>query len=389
MAEFVGLLSETLSVSGALLMKVFGTEDVEARRVESKSRQIMELSLRQAMVGRWFKLLLRFLENVGPLLLWAVGGYLVMGGGVKLGTLVAAAALMKKLYSPASALVSVYADFVTSCAYFERIFGVLDLKPAIEDAPGAAPLTAVRGAVAFHGVSFAYAKDAPVLRDVDLRIEEGQCVAVVGPSGAGKSTLAALVARLYDPTGGTITLDGRDLRQVRLKDLRAQIGVVTQETYLFHTTLRDNLRYSRPDADDAAVIAAARAAQLHHVAVALPDGYDTVVGDRGFRLSGGERQRVAVARAILRDPRILILDEATSALDSRNESWIQSALETVMRGRTCLVIAHRLSTIRNADLIVVLDRGRIVEQGRHLELLARNGLYATLHREQFGTEAAA
>jgi ATP-binding cassette subfamily B protein len=389
MAEFVGLLSETLSVSGALLLKVFGTEDVEAARVESKSREIMRLSLRQATVGRWFKLLLRLLENMGPLLLWGVGGFLVMRGEMKLGTLVASGAVLKKLYPPASALVTVYADLVTSTAYFERIFAVLDLEPAIKDAPDATPLSRVRGALSFKGVGFAYPLGPPVLHDLDLEIEAGQCVALVGPSGAGKSTLAALVARLYDPSSGSLALDGLDLRRIRLKDLRAQIGVVTQETFLFHTTLRDNLRYSRPDADDEAVIAAARAAQLHEVACALPEGYDTVVGDRGFRLSGGERQRVAIARAILRDPRILILDEATSALDSQNELLIQAALEPLLRERTSLVIAHRLSTIRNADLIVVLHHGRIVGRGRHHELLAANGLYATLYREQFGTERAA
>ena len=389
MAEFTGLLSETLSVSGALLLKVFGTEDVEAARVEGKSRQIMALSLRQAVVGRWFKLLLRLLENAGPLLLWAVGGLLVMRGEMKLGTLVASGAVLKKLYPPASALVTVYTDLVTSSAYFEHIFGVLDLEPAIKDAPDARPLPEVRGALSFKRVTFGYAPGPVVLHDLDLEIEAGQCVALVGPSGAGKSTLAALAARLYDPTAGSIALDDHDLRQILLKDLRAHIGVVTQETYLFHTTLRDNLRYSRPDAGETAVIAAATAAQLHDVACGLPQGYDTVVGDRGFRLSGGERQRVAIARAILRNPRILILDEATSALDSQNELLIQAALEPLLRGRTSLVIAHRLSTIRNADLILVLDHGRIVEQGRHQDLLARNGLYATLYREQFGQERAA
>jgi ATP-binding cassette, subfamily B, bacterial len=394
-AEFVGLLSETLSISGALLMKVFGTQELEAKRIEVKSREIMELSLRQAVVGRWFKLLLGFLENAGPVLLWGVGGYLVMQGGVRLGTVVASATLLKKLYSPATGLANVYIDLVTSYAYFDRIYGVLGLEPSIQDAPDARPLTEARGALSFENVRFTYGDGTPeVLCGVNLDIAPGQTVAVVGPSGAGKSTLAALVARLYDPTSGTISLDGHDLRKIRLKDLHAQIAVVSQETFLFHTTIRENLRYSRPEASDEEIIAAARTAHLHEVVTGLPDGYDTVVGDRGYRLSGGERQRVAIARAILRDPRILILDEATSALDYKNEALIQAALEPLLKGRTSLVIAHRLSTIRHADMIIVLDGGKIVEQGCHRELMARRGLYSALNRDplragrQLPTEAA-
>jgi ATP-binding cassette, subfamily B, bacterial len=387
-AEFAGMLTETLSISGALLMKVFGTEEAEATRVDAKLREIMTLSLRQAMVGRWFKLLLRFLENVGPMLLWGVGGYLVMAGNLRLGSLVAAAALLKKLYAPAGALASVYTDLVASRAYFDRVFAVFDLEPAITDAPGARALPSVHGALSFRKVTFAYAPGQNVLDGIDLEIPAGQCVALVGPSGAGKSTLAALVARLYDPTSGAIAIDGHDLRAVRLGDLRARIGVVSQETYLFHASLRENLRYGRANATDDELLAAAAAAHLNDVVAALPLGYDTVVGDRGFRLSGGERQRVAIARALLRDPAILILDEATSALDTQNEHLIQAALQPLLRGRTSLVIAHRLSTIRGADLIVVMDRGRIVERGRHEELIARNGLYAAFCREQLQAEVA-
>jgi ATP-binding cassette, subfamily B, bacterial len=275
---------------------------------------------------------------------------------------------------------------VTSYAYFHRIFAVLDLEPAIVDAPDAVPLGEVRGALSFKHVSFAYGPHTEVLHDLDLEIAPGQSVAFVGPSGAGKSTLAALVARLYDPTSGTITLDGVDLRQVQVKSLRAQIGVVSQETFLLNTTIRENLRYSRPAASDDEVAAAARAAELHSFIASLPDGYDTVVGERGYMLSGGQRQRVAIARVILRDAKILILDEATSALDSHNEALIQATLERLMHGRTSLAIAHRLSTIRNAELIIVLDEGRIAERGRHEDLLARNGLYAGLYRRQSGRD---
>jgi ATP-binding cassette, subfamily B, bacterial len=388
-AELVGMLTETLSISGALLVKLFGAEEAEAKRVEAKLEEIVGLSLRQAMVGRWFKLLLRLLENVGPLALWAVGGSLVMAGSLKLGSLVAAAALLKKLYTPASGLATVYTDLVAARACLDRVFGVLDLEPVVRDAPGARALPVVRGAVAFRNVGFAYTTGRAVLKSIDLEIGEGCSVAVVGPSGAGKSTLAGLVARLYDPTSGVVTIDGHDLAGVRLRDVRARMAIVSQETYLFHASLRDNLRYGRPGATDRQIVAAAKAARLHDVASRLPQGYDTVVGDRGFLLSGGERQRVAIARALLRDPAILILDEATSALDSRNELLIQAALQPLLRGRTSLVIAHRLSTIRHADLIVVLDRGRIVEQGRHEDLLMRRGLYSALWIGQVNVAASA
>jgi len=387
LAEFVGMLSETLSISGVLLLKVFGTEDAEAKRVEEKSREIMDLSLRQALVGRWFKLLLGFLSNAGPVAIWSLGGYLVLHGEMKLGTLVASAAAARKLYAPAGGLATLHADLVTSYACFDRVFAVLDLKPAIADGPDAVSLSEVRGALSFKRVTFAYGSGTEVLRDLDFDIAPGQMVALVGPSGAGKSTLAALVARLFDPTSGTIALDGVDLRRIQLKSLRAQIGVVSQETFLFNTSIRENLRYGRPGATDEEVVAAAKSAELHDFVSSLPAGYDTVVGERGYALSGGERQRVAIGRVILRDARLLVLDEATSALDSRNEGLIQAALERLMVGRTSLVIAHRLSAVRNADLIVVLDRGRIVERGRHDDLLAGNGLYAGLHRQQSGSDA--
>jgi ATP-binding cassette subfamily B protein len=283
----------------------------------------------------------------------------------------------------------VHVDVVTSYAYFDRIFAVLDLTPAIESAPGATTLDKTSGSVTFRRVSFSYGSDDQTLIDIDLEVHSGECVAIVGPSGAGKSSLAALVPRLYDPTEGAVLVDGHDVRTLKLKSLRSHIGIVTQETYLFHASILENLRYARPGATKEEVEDAARAAQIHPFIAGLPDGYETIVGERGYRLSGGERQRLAIARAILKDPKILILDEATSSLDSSNEALIQAALEPLLAGRTSLVIAHRLSTIRTANRIVVLDRGRIVQVGTHDELVAAGGLYAKLHAEQFGREELA
>lgn len=383
LAEVTGVLLETLSVSGAMLVKVSAAEEHEARRLEDKARALLEVSLRYNLVGRWFQMFMKFFEDFGPAMIYAIGGWLVISGSLALGTVVAFVALLKRLYSPASDLAGVRVEVVTSYAYFDRIFSVLDLVPAIMNMPDAVALPSVTGAIRFEHLRFAYSEsDGPILRDLDLDIAPGACVALVGRSGAGKSTLAALVSRLYDPSEGAVRIDGHDIRSIDLASLRSHIGVVTQDTYLFHMSILDNLRYARPGASVAEIEAAARSAQIHDYIVSLPEGYQTVVGERGYRLSGGERQRLAIARVLLKDPRILILDEATSSLDSHNEMLIQAALEPLLANRTSLVIAHRLSTIRKATMIVVMDRGTIIERGTHDELLARGTAYAALLRDQ-------
>ncbi len=387
LAELTGILTETLSVSGALLLKVFGGEAREAERVAEKGRQLRELSIRQTLLGRWFQMVLGLFESAGPALVFAVGGWLIMHDHLKLGTIVAFVTILKRLYGSLSQLAGVHVDVVTSYAYFERVFELLDVVPEIVDRRGALPLARPRGEIVFRGVTFAHRR-AACLEEIDLVVASGQTVGIVGPSGAGKSTLAALVPRLHDPSAGQILIDGYDLRELQLDSLRSHIAVVTQETFLLHATIEENLRYGRASASFAEISAAARAARIHDVITSLPDAYQTVVGERGQRFSGGERQRMAIARAILKDPRILILDEATSALDAQNEALVQEALRPLMQGRTTLVIAHRLSAICDADLIVVLNGGRIVERGCHQELLARGGLYAGLWMQQLGPHNA-
>jgi len=377
------LIQETLSLSGITLVKSFVRERQEAERFHAAGTDLMNMEVRLALVGRWFMGLVTALVIIGPAIIWLSGGWLAIRSGLQVGTIVAFVAYLARLYGPAAALVGVQVQVVSALAVFERIFDYLDMTPEAPQRRDALVLDSVRGETAFEHVRFRYADDRWALDDVSFRAKPGQLVAFVGPSGAGKTTIMQLVPRFYDPQEGRITLDGHDVRDLALESLRASIGIVAQETYLFHTTIRENLCYGNPRATEEQLVAACRAANIYDFIAGLPDRFDTVVGERGLKLSGGERQRVAIARVLLKDPRVLILDEATSSLDSTSERLIQEALVPLMRGRTSLVIAHRLSTIVRADVIHVVAGGRIVESGAHPELLARSGLYAQLYRSQF------
>jgi ATP-binding cassette subfamily B protein len=388
--EIESLTQETLSISGIILMKSFTREAFEKNRFYDVATRLMGLEIRLAMVGRWFMGAVNAMVVIGPALVWVAGAWLVIHGGLTVGTVVAFVAYLARLYGPASALAGVQVQIVSALAVFERIFDYLDMPAeTAADRSDAIELPRLKGEIELDHVTFSYGSDRPILRDVSLRVAGGQVAALVGPSGAGKTTITSLIPRFYSPQSGVVRIDGIDVREVSLRSLRRDIGIVTQETYLFHDTIAANLRYGKLDASDAELAAAAKAANIHELIASLPAGYQTMVGERGHKLSGGERQRLAIARVLLKDPRILILDEATSSLDSHNEALVQAALEEVMRGRTSLVIAHRLSTILRADVIFVVEDGRIVESGRHGELLARGGAYARLYREQFREAIAA
>ncbi|HLQ36061.1 MAG TPA: ABC transporter ATP-binding protein, partial [Chloroflexota bacterium] len=382
-AELTAFMEETLSISGYLLMKTFTRDKSQLDKFRAKNKEIFDLSMRRAVVGRWFFMMTQTIGSIGPALIYLVGGMLVIRGSLTVGTIVAFVALLGRLYGPAAQLASVHVDFMTALALFNRIFEYMDLQPEIQEPPRPRTVEQVQGRITFEDVSFAYRADIPALRGLSFDVEPGQLAALVGPSGAGKTTITYLVPRFYDPTSGRVLIDGHDLRELSLESIRRCLGVVTQETFLFHTTLRENLLYARDDATEQEIVAACQAANIHDFIASLPEGYDTIVGERGYRLSGGEKQRVAIARVILKDPRILIMDEATSSLDSHSEALIQAALQPLLRGRTSLVIAHRLSTILAADVILVIDRGQLVERGTHQELLAQGGLYAKLYEQQF------
>jgi ATP-binding cassette subfamily B protein len=386
-ADLLAFLQERLNIGGMLLTKTFGQARADAEVFQKLSRRVMELNIRQALAGRWLFMSLSVFSVAGPAMIYAYGGYEAIQQQLTVGSIIAFVAYLTNLYRPLANLANVYVDVQASLAVFERIFQFLDLEPEVQDRPHAIALPSVQGQIRFEKVGFTYPQASEAghfaLRDITFTIQPGERVALVGPSGAGKTTITYLLPRFLDPTEGCIRLDGHDLRDLTQESLRAHIGMVTQETFLFHATIRDNLLYARPDATEAELIAAAESANIHAFIERLPEGYDTVVGERAFRLSGGERQRLAIARALLKDPRVLILDEATSHLDATSEFLIQQALETLLRGRASLIIAHRLSTILDADTILVLNRGRLIEAGRHDELLARGGLYATLYQQQF------
>jgi len=382
LADMSALVAESLSVSGIMLGKTMGRGADLADRFTGESKGIADLEVRSRMAGRWMMATIQFVFAAQPAIIYWLAGQTFIGA-IKIGTVVAFTTLQTRLLFPIQSLLGVQADMEASLALFDRIFEYLDLPIDIIEAeqPIALNPRDLVGEVRFDGVSFRYGANGDAtwtLRDVDLVVPPGTRTAVVGETGAGKTTLGYLVARLYEPQEGRITIDGIDIRKVSLSSLAATVGVVSQETYLFHSSVRDNLRFARPDATDGEIEEAARTARIHDLIASLPDGYDTIVGERGYRFSGGEKQRMAIARTILRNPPVLVLDEATSSLDNQTEAAVQAELERLSEGRTTITIAHRLSTVRDADQIVVLDHGAIVERGTHEELLERGGLYAAL-----------
>jgi ATP-binding cassette, subfamily B, bacterial len=374
-------IEEGLSINAVQLAKTMGTGPALVRRFTHTSALLIDLELRSQLAGRWRMASMSIIFAAIPAIIYLAAGLPVTSGAMSIGTLVAFTTLQGTLFRPITGLLSTGVSVISSLALFARIFEYLDLPVEVDDPAEPAEIdpAAMTGHLRFENVSFSYpGADRPALSGIDLVVPAGTTLAVVGETGSGKTTLAALVARLYDPDEGAVRIDGTDIRDMRLADLASLIGVVSQETYLLHTTVRENLRYAKPEATDAEIESAARAAQIHDLIASLPDGYDTMVGARGHRFSGGEKQRIAIARTLLRDPRVLVLDEATSALDTETERAVQKAFDGLARGRTTITIAHRLSTVRNADQIIVLDHGRVIEAGDHESLTADNGRYASL-----------
>ncbi|NQV97112.1 MAG: ABC transporter ATP-binding protein [Acidimicrobiaceae bacterium] len=401
-------MTERFNVSGAMLVKLFGRHKEEVGAFASRAIRVRDIGITSAMYGRVFFVALGLVGALGAVAIYGIGAFMVVAGGITIGTLVAMAAFVQRIYQPLIGLTNASVDIMTALVSFERVFEVLDAPVAITDRPGAVEIIDPRGAVEFDHVTFRYPPaatvsipslellgvmqgsdpDTDVLTDVSLSISPGETIALVGASGTGKTTLAMLLARLYDVTAGAVRLDGHDVRDLTSVSLRAAIGVVSQDSHMFHESVKSNLVYAHPDATEEQMVEACRAAKIHDVITALPDGYETIVGERGYRLSGGEKQRLAIARLLLKNPAVMILDEATSHLDNEGEILVQLALEAAMKNRTAIVIAHRLSTIRDADRIVVLNNGMIAEQGTHDQLMNANSLYASQVRAGEGFDSA-
>lgn len=383
-----GILGETLSVSGQLLVKLFSREDYEYDRYSRQNREMIGLNIREKMAGRWFRMAIGTFSSAGPMLIYLVGGILLIRGGSALtvGDITVLVALLGKMYGPVNQLLNIQVDWIRSMASFTRIFSSLDLPVSIRTPENAIIPENASGRVSFSHVHFSYDRNVEILKDISFTLNPGSSMALVGASGAGKSSIIQLIPRLYDVTEGSVSFEGVDVRKLDLAWLRENVGIVTQDTYLFNGTLRENLLYARPEATEEDLIKACRQADIYHFIEKLPKRFDTLVGNRGLELSGGERQRVSIARVLLKDPSLLIFDEATSSLDSISEASIQKAINPLISTRTSIIIAHRLSTIQSVDMILVIKEGRIVERGSHKELLEKNGAYARLYRTQYEKE---
>ncbi len=383
--EINGILNETLSVSGQLLVKLFHREESEYSRYEAANRKMIRLNIRENMAGRWFRVVLSTFSSIGPMLIYLIGGVLMMryDASLTVGDITVLVVLLGRMYAPVNSLMNIQVDWIRSMALFTRIFDYFDMPVEIRNAPEAIVPTSASGRVEFSGVGFGYEESRPILKDISFRLDSGKSIAIVGPSGAGKSTIVNLIPRLYDVQTGSVRFDGIDVRELDLGFLRNNVGVVTQDTYLFNGTLRENLLYAKPDASASELVEACQKANIHDFIASLPKGYDSLVGNRGLKLSGGEKQRLSIARVLLKDPAVLIFDEATSSLDSISENLIQAAIEPLIQSRTSILIAHRLSTILAADEILVLQDGQIIQRGVHAQLLEQGGLYKELYETQF------
>lgn len=385
--ELNQLIQETLSISGSILMKIFTKENDEYNKFEDINKNVIKLQIKETLAGRWFFMTMSIFTTLGPMLIYLYGGYLFIQDKITIGAIVTFVALLDRLYRPVTQLSNIHIDITRSTALFKRIFDYFDLEEERQDKDNAIKLENCRGKINFENVSFSYQKGVDVLCNISFSVKPGTMTALVGESGVGKTTVTNLIPRLYEISSGSIKIDGNDIQDISLDSLRKQIGIVMQEPYLFNDTIEANLKYGRDNITKEEMIEACKAAYIHDFIMTLPDGYNTIVGNRGIKLSGGEKQRISIARVILKDPKILILDEATSALDSVSEMYIQKALVPLLKGRTSIVIAHRLSTILAADNILVFKKGQIVQSGKHKSLLTQSGLYKQLYDTQFGKEA--